>query len=47
MRFRATPEIAGPARDAPWSELPAAGVDCADTHDRAGPESFLDSHERA
>jgi hypothetical protein len=47
VRFWATPDAAGPARDALWSELPAAGVDYVNTDDLAGLEAFLDAHEMA
>ncbi|MFD9292680.1 phosphatidylinositol-specific phospholipase C/glycerophosphodiester phosphodiesterase family protein [Streptomyces sp. NPDC060030] len=41
VRFWATPDIAGPPRDAVWSELVAADVDHLNTDDLAGLESFL------
>ncbi|MGW4234709.1 phosphatidylinositol-specific phospholipase C/glycerophosphodiester phosphodiesterase family protein, partial [Streptomyces sp. NPDC004980] len=41
VRFWATPDTAGPARDAVWTELLAAGVDHLNTDDLAGLESFL------
>ncbi|MFF3400213.1 phosphatidylinositol-specific phospholipase C/glycerophosphodiester phosphodiesterase family protein [Streptomyces sp. NPDC002659] len=41
VRFWATPDVAGPARDAMWSELLAARVDHINTDDLAGLESFL------
>ncbi|MFI9587550.1 phosphatidylinositol-specific phospholipase C/glycerophosphodiester phosphodiesterase family protein [Streptomyces sp. NPDC052236] len=41
VRFWATPDIAGPARDAVWSELLAARVDHINTDDLAGLELFL------
>ncbi|TQK50479.1 hypothetical protein FBY35_0814 [Streptomyces sp. SLBN-118] len=41
VRFWATPEVAGPARDAVRSELLAARVDHINTDDLAGLESFL------
>ncbi len=44
VRFWATPDAAGPARDALWSELFAAGVDYFNTDDLAGLEVFLDAH---
>ncbi|MFF1449026.1 phosphatidylinositol-specific phospholipase C/glycerophosphodiester phosphodiesterase family protein [Streptomyces sp. NPDC058274] len=47
IRFWATPDLAGPARDALWSELLAAGVDYLNTDDLAGLEAFLDAHRRA
>ncbi|MGW1559568.1 phosphatidylinositol-specific phospholipase C/glycerophosphodiester phosphodiesterase family protein [Streptomyces sp. NPDC002144] len=45
VRFWNTPDVAGPARDALWTELLAAGVDYFNTDDLAGLESFLDSHK--
>lgn len=45
VRFWATPDTAGPARDALWSELLAAGVDYLNTDDLAGLEAFLDAHQ--
>ncbi|MBL1109048.1 phosphatidylinositol-specific phospholipase C/glycerophosphodiester phosphodiesterase family protein [Streptomyces sp. 5-8] len=47
VRFWATPDSAGPARDALWSELLAAGVDYLNTDDLAGLEAFLDAHPSA
>ncbi|MEU5099253.1 phosphatidylinositol-specific phospholipase C/glycerophosphodiester phosphodiesterase family protein [Streptomyces sp. NPDC020996] len=47
VRFWATPDAAGPARDALWAELLAAGVDYLNTDDLAGLEAFLDAHEAA
>jgi len=44
VRFWATPDTAGPARDALWTELLAAGVDYFNTDDLAGLEAFLDAH---
>ncbi|MEU9440189.1 phosphatidylinositol-specific phospholipase C/glycerophosphodiester phosphodiesterase family protein [Streptomyces sp. NPDC048304] len=44
VRFWATPDAAGPARDALWTELLAAGVDYLNTDDLAGLEAFLDTH---
>ncbi|MFJ7071323.1 phosphatidylinositol-specific phospholipase C/glycerophosphodiester phosphodiesterase family protein [Streptomyces sp. NPDC098781] len=44
LRFWATPDVAGPARDALWGELLAAGVDHLNTDDLAGLEAFLDAH---
>ncbi|MFC7218409.1 phosphatidylinositol-specific phospholipase C/glycerophosphodiester phosphodiesterase family protein [Streptomyces polyrhachis] len=41
LRFWATPDVAGEARDAVWSELLAAGVDHLNTDDLAGLEAFL------
>jgi hypothetical protein len=46
VRFWATPDLAGPARDAVWGELLAAGVDHLNTDDLAGLETFLDAHDR-
>ncbi|WCN06088.1 phosphatidylinositol-specific phospholipase C/glycerophosphodiester phosphodiesterase family protein [Streptomyces sp. M92] len=47
VRFWATPDLAGPARDAVWGELLAAGVDHLNTDDLAGLEAFLDAHRYA
>lgn len=47
VRFWATPDTAGPERDAVWRELLAAGVDHLNTDDLAGLEAFLDAHDRA
>ncbi|MGP2439026.1 phosphatidylinositol-specific phospholipase C/glycerophosphodiester phosphodiesterase family protein [Streptomyces sp. JW3] len=47
VRFWATPDLAGPARDAVWTELVAAGVDHLNTDDLAGLEAFLDAREAA
>ncbi|CAL9321123.1 phosphatidylinositol-specific phospholipase C/glycerophosphodiester phosphodiesterase family protein [Streptomyces sp. SudanB182_2057] len=47
VRFWATPDTAGPARDALWAELLAAGVDHLNTDDLAGLEVFLDAHALA
>jgi hypothetical protein len=44
VRFWATPDVPGPARDALWGELLAAGVDYLNTDDLAGLEAFLDAH---
>ncbi|WP_330350494.1 phosphatidylinositol-specific phospholipase C/glycerophosphodiester phosphodiesterase family protein [Streptomyces sp. NBC_00582] len=44
VRFWATPDLAGPERDALWTELLAAGVDHLNTDDLAGLEAFLDAH---
>ncbi|MFD0467216.1 hypothetical protein ACFQ0B_01975 [Nonomuraea thailandensis] len=41
VRFWATPDTAGPARDALWRELVAADVDHINTDDLAGLEAFL------
>lgn len=45
VRFWATPDAPGPARDAVWSELLAAGVDHVNTDDLAGLEAFLRQRE--
>ncbi|MFH9012222.1 phosphatidylinositol-specific phospholipase C/glycerophosphodiester phosphodiesterase family protein [Streptomyces sp. NPDC017943] len=47
VRFWATPDQPGPARDAVWGELLAAGVDHLNTDDLAGLESFLDARRTA
>ncbi|MEV4339412.1 phosphatidylinositol-specific phospholipase C/glycerophosphodiester phosphodiesterase family protein [Streptomyces sp. NPDC049590] len=47
VRFWATPDTAGPARDALWAELLAAGVDHLNTDDLAGLEAFLDARTPA
>ncbi|MEV7990883.1 phosphatidylinositol-specific phospholipase C/glycerophosphodiester phosphodiesterase family protein [Streptomyces sp. NPDC086077] len=47
VRFWATPDVAGPERDALWAELLAADVDFLNTDDLLGLEAFLDAHERA
>ncbi|POX41396.1 hypothetical protein C3486_09165 [Streptomyces sp. Ru73] len=41
LRFWATPDAPGPAREAVWRELLAAGVDHLNTDDLAGLERFL------
>ena len=41
VRFWATPDTPGPARDAVWTELLDAGVDHLNTDDLAGLEAFL------
>ncbi|MFI0740679.1 phosphatidylinositol-specific phospholipase C/glycerophosphodiester phosphodiesterase family protein [Streptomyces sp. NPDC021100] len=41
VRFWATPDLPGPAREAVWRELLAAGVDHLNTDDLAGLEAFL------
>ncbi|WP_326598358.1 phosphatidylinositol-specific phospholipase C/glycerophosphodiester phosphodiesterase family protein [Streptomyces sp. NBC_01803] len=41
VRFWATPDLPGPARDAVWRELVAADVDHLNTDDLAGLEAFL------
>lgn len=43
VRFWATPDVAGPARNALWNELAAAGVDHLNTDDLAGLAEFLRS----
>lgn len=45
VRFWATPDLAGPAREALWGELLAADLDYFNTDDLAGLEAFLDAHE--
>lgn len=45
VRFWATPDTAGPARDAIWHELVAAEVDHLNTDDLAGLQEFLTSPE--
>ncbi|MEU3851026.1 phosphatidylinositol-specific phospholipase C/glycerophosphodiester phosphodiesterase family protein [Streptomyces sp. NPDC029554] len=47
VRFWATPDLPGPARDALWSELLAADVDHLNTDDLAGLEAFLDARRAA
>ncbi|GAA0462879.1 hypothetical protein Ade02nite_29500 [Paractinoplanes deccanensis] len=49
VRFWATPDTAGPAREAVWRELVAADVDHINTDDLAGLEAFLRAtpHARA
>ena len=47
VRFWNTPDVAGPARDALWDELFAAGVDFLNTDDLAGLEAFLDARRTA
>ncbi|WP_316759092.1 phosphatidylinositol-specific phospholipase C/glycerophosphodiester phosphodiesterase family protein [Streptomyces herbicida] len=47
VRFWATPDAAGPARDALWTELLAADVDYFNTDDLAGLEAFLDARPTA
>lgn len=46
VRFWATPDLAGPERDAVWAELTAADVDHLNTDDLAGLEAFLSGHDR-
>lgn len=43
VRFWATPDVAGPGRDALWKELVAAGVDHLNTDDLPGLANFLRS----
>ncbi|WP_077799819.1 phosphatidylinositol-specific phospholipase C/glycerophosphodiester phosphodiesterase family protein [Streptomyces sp. JHA26] len=47
VRFWATPDLPGAARDAVWGELLAAGVDHLNTDDLAGLEAFLDARRSA
>ncbi|MEU8651734.1 phosphatidylinositol-specific phospholipase C/glycerophosphodiester phosphodiesterase family protein [Streptomyces sp. NPDC048737] len=47
VRFWATPDLAGPAREALWGELLDAGVDYLNTDDLAGLEAFLDARGKA
>ncbi len=47
VRFWATPEQAGPARDAVWTELADAGVDHINTDDLAGLDEFLTERDAA
>ncbi|GAB4099843.1 phosphatidylinositol-specific phospholipase C/glycerophosphodiester phosphodiesterase family protein [Sinomonas halotolerans] len=44
VRFWATNDVPGPARDALWTELLDAGVDHINTDDLAGLEAFLKAH---
>ncbi|MER5470752.1 phosphatidylinositol-specific phospholipase C/glycerophosphodiester phosphodiesterase family protein [Streptomyces sp. NPDC002935] len=46
VRFWATPDLAGPTREALWRELLAADVDYLNTDDLGGLEEFLDAHDR-
>lgn len=46
VRFWATPDQPGPARDAVWRELLEAGVDLINTDDLAGLQEFLTAHGR-
>ncbi|MFE1287135.1 phosphatidylinositol-specific phospholipase C/glycerophosphodiester phosphodiesterase family protein [Streptomyces sp. NPDC058751] len=46
VRFWATPDLAGPTREALWRELVAADVDHLNTDDLGGLEEFLDAHDR-
>ncbi|MBT2489717.1 phosphatidylinositol-specific phospholipase C/glycerophosphodiester phosphodiesterase family protein [Streptomyces sp. ISL-96] len=45
VRFWATPDLPGPARDSVWTELLAADVDHINTDDLAGLERFLRTHD--
>lgn len=45
VRFWATPDTAGPAREALWRELLAADVDYLNTDDLGGLQEFLDAHD--
>jgi hypothetical protein len=47
VRFWNTRDLPGPARDAVWTELPAAGAGCLNTDDLAGLAAFLDTHRAA
>ncbi|MFE7270947.1 phosphatidylinositol-specific phospholipase C/glycerophosphodiester phosphodiesterase family protein [Streptomyces sp. NPDC057623] len=47
VRFWATPDVAGPARDALWGELLAADADFLNTDDLAGLQAFLDGRRTA
>lgn len=47
VRFWATPDVAGPARDALWAELVDAGVDHVNTDDLEGLQAFLLAHDPA
>ncbi|QNS02621.1 phosphatidylinositol-specific phospholipase C/glycerophosphodiester phosphodiesterase family protein [Streptomyces xanthii] len=46
VRFWATPDLAGPQRDAVWAELTAADVDHLNTDDLAGLQAFLETYDR-
>jgi hypothetical protein len=46
VRFWATPDTPGPARDAVWRELLAAGVDLVNTDDLQGLQEFVLKHGR-
>jgi hypothetical protein len=46
LRFWATPDAPGPARDALWHELLAADVDFLNTDDLPGLAAFLRRHDR-
>ncbi|MFI9465157.1 phosphatidylinositol-specific phospholipase C/glycerophosphodiester phosphodiesterase family protein [Streptomyces xiamenensis] len=45
VRFWATPDAPGPARDAVWRELLAAGADWINTDDLPGLAAFLRTHD--
>lgn len=45
VRFWATPDVAGPAREAVWQELVAADVDQVNTDDLPGLRAFLRAHD--
>ncbi|MET7272716.1 phosphatidylinositol-specific phospholipase C/glycerophosphodiester phosphodiesterase family protein [Streptomyces flaveolus] len=47
VRFWATPDLPGAARDAVWGELLAAGVDHLNTDDLPGLEAYLDARRGA
>ncbi|MEJ3742026.1 phosphatidylinositol-specific phospholipase C/glycerophosphodiester phosphodiesterase family protein [Actinomycetes bacterium KLBMP 9797] len=47
VRFWATPDVPGPAREAVWRELLAADVDHINTDDLAGLAAFLRANDRA
>jgi len=47
VRFWATPDVAGPAREAVWQELVAADVDQVNTDDLPGLRAFLRAHDPA
>jgi Glycerophosphoryl diester phosphodiesterase family len=47
VRFWATPDTPGPARDALWAELLDAGTDHINTDDLDGLETFLDTRHTA
>lgn len=46
VRFWATPDQAGPARDAVWRELVAADIDQINTDDLTGLETFLKRYDK-
>lgn len=47
VRFWATPDVAGPAREAVWRELVAADVDHLNTDDLPGLQAFLAAEDAA